>query len=82
MKARAENLPPQIWGERVYNRREELRMTQAQLAQEVGVTQISISRIEQGLQAPRIGLMKRLTRALHVETIDELFPHPDPWREQ
>lgn len=63
------------WGERVAARRDDLKMTQRQLADACEVTTTTISRIERGLETPRIALMARIAKALHQE-IERLFPYP------
>ena len=75
--AKPTNLPPETWGILVRKRREELLYTQATLAEAVDVSQVTISRIEKGLQTPRLDLMIRLANVLRVESIDELFPYPN-----
>lgn len=73
--------PPESWGHLVRAKRRECKLTEHQLAELVGVSEMSIRRIEAAKQTPRLSLMVRIARALHVETIEELFPYPDPWKE-
>ncbi len=52
--------------------RERKLVTQEELAERSGVTRANISRLENGLQRPRIGTARRLAAALGV-TADELI---------
>lgn len=64
-----------LWGARVAARREELRLTQAELAELCEVTQQTISKIERGLIIPLDRL--KVTLAGHLRTTpDELFKWP------
>ena len=46
--------------------RERLFVTQAELAERTGIAEATISRIENGLQRPRISTVRRLAEALGV----------------
>lgn len=46
--------------------RERMFVTQAELAERSGVTESNISRIESGLQVPRLSTVRRLASALDV----------------
>lgn len=50
--------------------RERLFITQAELADRSGVAESNISRIESGVQVPRISTIKRLAMALGVSPGD------------
>lgn len=65
----------QFWGQRIAARREDLKITQVQLAQLCGITQQSISRIEAGTSIPRDGMKMQLARSLGT-TPAELFEWP------
>lgn len=65
----------QFWGQRVAARREDLKITQVQLAQLCGITQQSISRIEAGVIVPRDSLKMTLAKNLGT-TPTELFEWP------
>lgn len=66
-----------IWGERVAARREELKLTQAQLADLCDVSQQTISKIERGEIEPGAWLKISLTTRLgHGDRVEKLFP----WR--
>lgn len=56
--------------------RKKKRMTQAELAIAVGVTQPSISDYESGKKRPTIDTAKKLARALGC-TVDDLLRSPD-----
>jgi transcriptional regulator with XRE-family HTH domain len=55
-------------GERIRARRDELGLTQAQLADELGVTHQHVSGIESGISAPSLDLLVRIARRLGVST--------------
>jgi DNA-binding XRE family transcriptional regulator len=77
LRAHVETLSGE-WGHRVKERRLDLRLTQAQLADLVGhdgVTVQTISKLERGELRPRDYLKLALALALCVEVVD-LFPMP------
>jgi len=51
-------------------------MTQAQLAEQVGVTRQTIIAIEQGRYSPSLEMAFQIARALRVP-LDEVFQYPD-----
>ncbi len=57
---------------RIKERRAELKMTQAQLAELVGVGQSTISEIESGRHQPTIELALLIARALQT-SVDNIF---------
>jgi transcriptional regulator with XRE-family HTH domain len=57
-------------------------MTQAQLAELVGVEQPHISRIERGDEGPPLALFRRVAEALRVSLPDLLSPGLDPGEAQ
>ncbi|MFG2293959.1 helix-turn-helix domain-containing protein [Streptomyces sp. NPDC048603] len=58
-------------GQAVYDRRTELRLSQAELARRAGMTQPQISNIEGGDSLPTLPLLTRLAKALDASlTID------------
>lgn len=61
------------WGQRVEERRADLRMSQVQVAELSGLPQQTISRIELDLVVPRYGTMAALAKGLGT-TIEALFP--------
>lgn len=61
------------WGEAVRARREELGLSQAELATAVGLHQTAISRLENGQFYPSVPTQLALARELRRE-VDELFP--------
>lgn len=63
-------------GRRVRKRREALKLTQEQLAGEVGVTHQAISRVEGGHTSPSAELVIKLSQALGV-TCDYLLTGSD-----
>jgi putative transcriptional regulator len=52
-------------------------MTQAELAQRVGVTRQTIIAIEQGRYSPSLEMAFQIARALHV-TLDDVFRYESP----
>ncbi len=56
----------------VRDRRKERRLTQAELAEQVGVSRQTIIAVEQGDYAPSVYLALRIARALGG-TVEELF---------
>lgn len=50
--------------------RERLLVTQAELAQRSGLTEATISRIENGVHQPRISTVRRLAVALGIEPVE------------
>ncbi len=59
-------------GAKISSLRKQLGMTQKDLADETGIAQATISRIERGvLQQPKLDVLKHLAEALHV-TVDYL----------
>lgn len=57
-------------GERVRRLREELGMTQEQLATAAGIGRITLVRIENGAQSPRYGTLVALAKALRRQPAD------------
>lgn len=61
----------------VYDRRTQLGLSQAQLAERAGMKQPAISRIEGGGTTPTVPLLRRLAAALDAELNIEFVPHDD-----
>lgn len=61
------------WGKNIERGRDALGMTQAQLAEAVGVTQQAVSSWEQGLSTPRDEMRLALAEVLHQD-VAQLFP--------
>ena len=71
---------------RITNRIRALRfahdeMTQAQLAQHIGVTRQTVIAIEQGRYSPSLEMAFQIARVFHVP-LDEVFQYPDGEGEQ
>jgi ribosome-binding protein aMBF1 (putative translation factor) len=66
--------------ERVAERRKELGLSQAELAELVATTQSAIARLESGGRPPRIDTLLRIADALDCELIVELKPRTNPKR--
>lgn len=61
-----------LLGVRIYELRLKTKLTQAQLAERVDVSNETISRIERGLRSPSFKVLERLASVLDVE-VRELF---------
>lgn len=77
--------PDQGWffarvADRVADRRKELGLSQADLADLTGTTQSAIARLEAGGRPPRIDTLLRIAEALDCELVVELRPRPQPRR--
>jgi ribosome-binding protein aMBF1 (putative translation factor) len=66
--------------DRVAERRKELGLSQAELAQLVDTTQSAIARLESGGRPPRIDTLLRIANALDCELVVELKPRTNPKR--
>jgi transcriptional regulator with XRE-family HTH domain len=60
-------------GARIRKIREDLGMKQEELAQEAGITQGCLSKIETGKTEPSFKVVHRMARTLHV-ALDDLAP--------
>jgi putative transcriptional regulator len=56
---------------------EHAEMTQAELAQRIGVTRQTIIAIEQGRYSPSLEMAFQIAHALHV-SLDDVFQYPEP----
>ena len=66
--------------DRVAERRKELGLSQAELAELVATTQSAIARLESGGRPPRIDTLLRIADALDCELLVELKPRTRPKR--
>jgi ribosome-binding protein aMBF1 (putative translation factor) len=66
--------------DRVAERRKEIGLSQAELAQLVDTTQSAIARLESGGRPPRIDTLLRIANALDCELVVELQPRTNPKR--
>lgn len=66
--------------DRVAERRKDLGLSQAELAELVATTQSAIARLESGGRPPRIDTLLRIADALDCELIVELQPRTNPKR--
>ncbi|MEV4184589.1 helix-turn-helix domain-containing protein [Streptosporangium canum] len=64
-----------LLGQQVYNRRTELGLSQAELAERAGMTQPQVSRLETGGVTPTLALLRRLAKALDAELNVTFKPH-------
>jgi len=62
-------------GQMVHDRRVELGLTQADLAQRAGMTQPQLSRLESGGATPTVPLLARLAAALNADLDIAFRPH-------
>ncbi|WP_433499971.1 helix-turn-helix domain-containing protein [Sphaerimonospora sp. CA-214678] len=63
-------------GEAVRRRREELGLTQAELAERAGLKQPAVARFEAGGTMPTIPMLERLAEALELRLSVQLQPLP------
>jgi ribosome-binding protein aMBF1 (putative translation factor) len=63
-----------VIAEQVADRRKELGLSQAELAELVATTQSAIARLESGGRPPRIDTLLRIANALDCELLVELRP--------
>jgi DNA-binding XRE family transcriptional regulator len=66
--------------DKVADRRKELELSQAELAELVGTTQSAIARLESGGRPPRIDTLLRIADALDCELQVDLQPRTSPTR--
>ncbi|MEU4539027.1 MULTISPECIES: helix-turn-helix domain-containing protein [unclassified Streptosporangium] len=64
-----------LLGQQVYNRRTELGLSQAELAERAGMTQPQVSRLETGGVTPTLALLRRLAKALDADLNVTFTPH-------
>src|ERR687896_1600410 len=64
--------------DRVAERRKELGLSQAELAELVATTQSAIARLEGGGRPPRIDTLLRISDALDCDLVIELRPRTEP----
>jgi transcriptional regulator with XRE-family HTH domain len=61
--------------DQVAERRQELGLSQRQLAELVGTTQSAVARLERGGRPPRIDTLLRIADALECDLVVELRPY-------
>ncbi|GIH02722.1 hypothetical protein Rhe02_07890 [Rhizocola hellebori] len=64
-----------LLGQMVHDRRVELGLTQAELAERAGMTQPQLSRLESGGATPTVPLLARLATALNADLDIAFRPH-------
>lgn len=64
-----------LLGQMVHDRRVELGLTQAELAERAGMTQPQLSRLESGGATPTVPLLARLAAALRADLDIAFRPH-------
>ena len=69
---KSEKAPWRI-GYRIAKRRSDMGMTQEAFAESIGISRVSVVRIENGDQAPKLETVVQICEALHI-TPNELFP--------
>jgi transcriptional regulator with XRE-family HTH domain len=62
-------------GQMVHDRRVELGLTQAELAERAGMTQPQLSRLESGGATPTVPLLARIAAALNADLDIAFRPH-------
>jgi predicted transcriptional regulator len=66
--------------DQVADRRKDLELSQAELAELVGTTQSAIARLESGGRPPRIDTLLRIADALDCDLLVDLRPRANPAR--
>jgi predicted transcriptional regulator len=66
--------------DQVADRRKDLELSQAELAELVGTTQSAIARLESGGRPPRIDTLLRIADALDCDLLVDLKPRANPAR--
>lgn len=61
---------PKIISKRIKKRRNELEMTQEDLAEKVGVSRVYIGYVEQGRNSPSLEILEKIAKALKVRISD------------
>jgi transcriptional regulator with XRE-family HTH domain len=61
--------------DKVAERRQEMGLSQRELAEIVGTTQSAIARLERGGRPPRIDTLLRIADALECDLVVDLRPH-------
>jgi transcriptional regulator with XRE-family HTH domain len=64
-----------LLGQMVHDRRVELGLTQAELAERAGMTQPQLSRLESGGATPTVPLLARIASALNADLDIAFRPH-------
>jgi len=57
---------PKLLGKKIQKRRKELELTQEDLAYKVGISRAYVGYIEQGRNAPSLGILEKIARVLKV----------------
>ncbi len=63
----------QIMGKKIQRIRKDLRMTQEEVAERIGISSTYMGFIEQGRYAPSIQILEKIAKVLRVKT-SELIP--------
>ena len=63
---------PKALGKIIQRRRKELKLTQEELAEKIGISRVYMGFVEQGRYAPSVEVIEKLARALRVP-LSELF---------
>jgi len=66
-----------LLGQMVHDRRVEIGLTQAELADRAGMTRPQLSRLESGGATPTVPLLARLAAALEADLDITFRPHPN-----
>lgn len=61
---------PRVISKRIKKRRNELRMTQEDLAEKVGVSRVYVGYVEQGRNTPSLEILEKIAKALKVKLSD------------
>ena len=63
---------PKVLGKKIRKRRNELDLTQEELADKVGISRVYIGYIEQGRHAPSLEVLEKIAKALNIRLSDLL----------
>ncbi len=64
---------PKALGKMIQRRRKELKLTQEELAEKIGISRAYMGYIEQGRYAPSLEVVEKIARALRLK-VSDLFP--------
>lgn len=57
---------PRVLGKRIQRRRKELKFTQEELADKIGISRAYMGYIEQGRNAPSLEVLEKIARVLKI----------------
>ena len=63
---------PKVLSKRIKKRRNELGITQEELAEKIGVSRVYVGYVEQGRNTPSLEILEKIAKALKIK-LSELF---------